>query len=154
MKNLAFGKKQSSIFMHMPVNTAARAVVRSPGKTAPLAVLCLRVGAFTSFLRVAFLPGFYKLQSWVFLSFITQTPQLCGLAVGCFIAFFLAEYAWVLGVWGNGNPKHVWSLAWSYHSPETYVNSAMEHGVQDRYMKRSQERQCHAWRSLWVINCG
>ena len=31
----------------MPVNTAVRAVVRSPGKAAPLGVLCLRVGAFT-----------------------------------------------------------------------------------------------------------
>ena len=35
--------------MHMPVNTAVRAVVRSPGKAAPLVVLCLRVGAFTFF---------------------------------------------------------------------------------------------------------
>ena len=33
--------------MHMPVNTAVRAVVRSPGKAVPLGVLCLRVGAFT-----------------------------------------------------------------------------------------------------------
>ena len=31
----------------MLVNTAARAVVRSPGKAAPLGVLCLRVSAFT-----------------------------------------------------------------------------------------------------------
>ena len=31
----------------MPLNTAVRAVVRVPGKTAPLGVLCLRVGAFT-----------------------------------------------------------------------------------------------------------
>ena len=31
----------------MPVNTAVRAVVRSPGKAAPLGVLCLRAGAFT-----------------------------------------------------------------------------------------------------------
>ena len=34
-------------FMHMPVNTAVRAVARPPGKAAPLGVLCLRVGAFT-----------------------------------------------------------------------------------------------------------
>ena len=34
-------------FMHMPVNTAVRAVVRSPGKAAPLGLLCLRVSAFT-----------------------------------------------------------------------------------------------------------
>ena len=33
--------------MHNPLNTAARAVVRSPGKAAPLGVLCLRKGAFT-----------------------------------------------------------------------------------------------------------
>ena len=31
----------------MPANTAVRAVVRSPGKAAPLGVLCMRVGAFT-----------------------------------------------------------------------------------------------------------
>ena len=31
----------------MPVLTAVRAVVRSPGKAAPLGVLWLRVGAFT-----------------------------------------------------------------------------------------------------------
>ena len=31
----------------MPVNTAVRAVVRSPAKATPLGVLCLRVGAFT-----------------------------------------------------------------------------------------------------------
>ena len=36
-------------FMHMSVNTAVRVVVRSPGKAAPLGVLCLRVGAFTFF---------------------------------------------------------------------------------------------------------
>ena len=34
-------------YMHMPVNTAVRAVVRSPDKAAPLGVLCLRAGAFT-----------------------------------------------------------------------------------------------------------
>ena len=34
-------------FMHMPVNTAVRAVVRSHGKAVPLGVLCLRVVAFT-----------------------------------------------------------------------------------------------------------
>ena len=34
---------------HMPVNAAVRVVVRSPGKAAPLGVLCLRVGAFTFF---------------------------------------------------------------------------------------------------------
>ena len=39
-------------FIHMPVNTAVRAVVRSPGKAAPLGVLCLRVGAFTLRLRI------------------------------------------------------------------------------------------------------
>ena len=33
--------------MHMPVNTAVRAVVRSSGEAAPLEVLCLRVGAVT-----------------------------------------------------------------------------------------------------------
>ena len=33
----------------MPMNTAARAVVRSPGKAAPLGVLCLRVGTLTFF---------------------------------------------------------------------------------------------------------
>ena len=33
--------------MHTPVNTAVRAVVRSPGKAAPLEVLRLRVGTFT-----------------------------------------------------------------------------------------------------------
>ena len=36
-------------FRHMPVNTTVRAVVRSPGRAAPLGVLCLRVGAFTFF---------------------------------------------------------------------------------------------------------
>ena len=35
--------------MHMPVDTAVRAVIRSPGMVAPLGVLCLRVGAFTLF---------------------------------------------------------------------------------------------------------
>ena len=35
-------------FMHMPVNTAVRAVVRSPDKAAPLGVLYLRVDAFTT----------------------------------------------------------------------------------------------------------
>ena len=34
----------------MPVNTAVRAVVRSPGKAAPLGLLCLRVGAFTFYI--------------------------------------------------------------------------------------------------------
>ena len=34
-------------FIHMPVNTAVHAVVRSPGKAVPLGVLFLRVGAFT-----------------------------------------------------------------------------------------------------------
>ena len=34
-------------FMHMPVNTAVRMVVHSPGKAVPLGVLYLRVGAFT-----------------------------------------------------------------------------------------------------------
>ena len=33
--------------MHVPENTAVRAVVHSPGKAAPLGGLCLRVGAFT-----------------------------------------------------------------------------------------------------------
>ena len=33
----------------MSVNTAVRAVVRSPGKAAPLGVLRLRGGAFTFF---------------------------------------------------------------------------------------------------------
>ena len=31
----------------MPVNTAVRAVVHSPGKALPLGLLCLRGGAFT-----------------------------------------------------------------------------------------------------------
>ena len=31
--------------MHMPVNAAVRAIVCSPGKAAPLGVLCLRIGA-------------------------------------------------------------------------------------------------------------
>ena len=35
-------------YMHMPVNTAVRAVVRSPGKAAPLGVLGMRVGTLTS----------------------------------------------------------------------------------------------------------
>ena len=38
-------------FMHIPVNTAVRAVVHSPDKAAPLGVLCLREGAFTVFLE-------------------------------------------------------------------------------------------------------
>ena len=37
----------SVLLVNMPVNIAVRAVVRSPGKAAPLGVLCLRVGAFT-----------------------------------------------------------------------------------------------------------
>ena len=37
----------SHSLLHMPVNSAVRAVVRSPGKAAPLGVLCLRLGAFT-----------------------------------------------------------------------------------------------------------
>ena len=43
----------------MPVNTAVRAVVRSPNKAVPLGVLCLRVGAFTVF----FFSG--SLRAWV-----------------------------------------------------------------------------------------
>ena len=42
-------------YMQMPVNTAVRAVVRSPGKAAPAAppgVLCLRVGALQIVQRV------------------------------------------------------------------------------------------------------
>ena len=36
--------------MHMSVNTAVRAVFRSPGTAARLGVLCLRVGAFTIYI--------------------------------------------------------------------------------------------------------
>ena len=49
MKEKHLGKEVQRVwqggFMHMPVNTPAHSVVRSPGKAAPLGVLCLRVGA-------------------------------------------------------------------------------------------------------------
>ena len=46
----------------MLVNTAIRAVVRSPGKAAPLGVLCLRVGArtFSSYVLGTFVDGLCK----------------------------------------------------------------------------------------------
>ena len=43
--------------MHISENTAVRAVVRSPGKAAPLGVLCFRIGAFTFFNRIRQMKG-------------------------------------------------------------------------------------------------
>ena len=47
-------------FMHMPVNAAFREVIRSPGKAAPLEVLCFRVGAEISISWL--LPYLWKLH--------------------------------------------------------------------------------------------